>query len=139
VNKYLLAGAVLSALAALLHIGIIINGETWYRFFGAGEELAILAAQGSLIPTLITSGIALVLFIWALYAAAAGSQGFYLPLMKPMLVLISGVYLLRGLAIIPVLLLSPTLVDTFLLISSVICTFYGAIHTIGTIQYWKSI
>ncbi len=132
-------GGALSALAALLHIGIIINGETWYRFFGAGEELAILAAKGSLIPTFITSGIALVLFIWALYAVAAGSQRFHMPLMKPVLVIISSVYLLRGLAIVPILILSPAIVDTFLLISSLICTFYGAIHTVGTMQYWKSL
>ncbi len=138
VNKYLLVGAALSALAGLLHIGIIIKGETWYRFFGAGEELATLATQGSLIPTLITGGIALVLFMWALYALAA-ARGDYLPLMRPALITISGVYLLRGLAVIPVLIFSPTMADAFLLISSVICTFYGAIHTLGTIQYWKSI
>ena len=67
-NKLLLFGGLLSAIAALLHIAIIIGGPQWYRFFGAGEELALMAEKGSWYPAVLTFGIAVVLLLWALYA-----------------------------------------------------------------------
>lgn len=36
-DKWLIAGGLLSAAAALLHIAVIVGGPDWYRFFGAGE------------------------------------------------------------------------------------------------------
>ena len=36
-NPWLVAGGILSALAALLHLAVIVGGPVWYRFFGAGE------------------------------------------------------------------------------------------------------
>ena len=69
-NGFLIAAATLSAVAALLHVGILIFGAPWYRFFGAGERMAELAASGHWYPTLITSLIALVLVVWAMYALA---------------------------------------------------------------------
>ncbi|HEX8660509.1 MAG TPA: hypothetical protein VF686_01490, partial [Brevundimonas sp.] len=67
-NPALVIGGVLSVLASLLHIACIFAGPDWYRFFGAGEEMATMAARGSIIPTLLTLGIATVLAIWAAYA-----------------------------------------------------------------------
>ncbi len=64
--------AVLNAAVAVLHIGCIYYGAPWYRFFGAGEQMAILAEQGSIQPTIITTGIVLVvtllmsLLLWGL-------------------------------------------------------------------------
>ena len=56
-NIFLIIAGSLSAIAAILHLGCIYFGAPWYRFFGAGEQMAILAEQGSVQPTLITSGI----------------------------------------------------------------------------------
>lgn len=64
-NVNLIIAATLSAIAAVLHLACIAFGASWYRFFGACEEIASLAEQGSAIPTLITSFIALVLFVWS--------------------------------------------------------------------------
>ena len=36
-NPALVTGGLLSVAASLLHIGCIIGGPDWYRFFGAGE------------------------------------------------------------------------------------------------------
>jgi len=38
----------LSLLASLAHLAIIVGGPSWYRFFGAGEQLATMAEQGLL-------------------------------------------------------------------------------------------
>ena len=47
-NIFLIIGAAFSAAAAVMHIGCIIYGASWYRFFGAGERMAQLASTGSL-------------------------------------------------------------------------------------------
>ncbi len=40
-SKALITGAICSALAALAHLGCIIFGAQWYRYFGAGEEMIL--------------------------------------------------------------------------------------------------
>ena len=67
-NKLLLFAGVLSGVAALLHVAIIIGGAQWYRFFGAGEELAAIAENGSWYPAVLAFGIAIALLVWALLA-----------------------------------------------------------------------
>jgi len=131
-NFPLFLGGLLSMIAALLHVAIIIGGPNWYRFFGAGEQMALMAEQGSWYPPLVTSGIALVLFIWALYAFSGAGTIRKLPLLKTGLVIISGIYLLRGLAIIPAYFLMPEVIDNFLVWSSLICLLYGVTYATGT-------
>jgi len=60
-------------------------------FFGAGERMATMAEQKSWVPTIITLLIALVLFCWGLYAFSAIGLLIQLPLLKPVLVVISAV------------------------------------------------
>ena len=70
-NLWLISAGLLSALAAILHLGCIYFGASWYRFFGAGEQMALMAERGSMQPAIITSGIVTVLGVWALYAFSA--------------------------------------------------------------------
>lgn len=138
-NRLLLLACVLSCVAALLHIAIILGGAGWYRFFGAGEEMASMAERGSWYPAIITFCIALVLFVWALYALSGAGLFRRLPLLKAGLVVISIVYLTRGAAIIPALIFMPGIVDGFLVWSSLICLVYGVVYAIGTRQVWDKI
>lgn len=110
-NLALISGGVLSVIASLLHIGIIIGGAEWYRFFGAGEELAVMAEQGSLYPVVITFFIASVLFLWGIYAFSGAGLVRKLPFLNVALILISMIYLLRGFAIVPAYLILPDVVD----------------------------
>ncbi len=138
VNKLLLAGGLLSIIASILHIGIIIGGASWYRFFGAGEKMATMAEKGRWYPTIITLIIAGVLFSWGLYAfSGSGVISYHLPFLKYALVAISAVYLIRGLAFIPALLLMTDKVDTFIVWSSLISLVFGLCYAIGTFQVWK--
>ncbi len=95
-NIPLIIGGCLSLIAAVLHVAIIFGGASWYRFFGAGERMAIMAEKGSWIPVFITGCIALVLAIWAVYAFfAAGlfrSSSYTLPFMEIVLWSITLVY-----------------------------------------------
>ena len=138
-NKLLLFGGLLSGIAALLHLAIIIGGSQWYRFFGAGEELASMAEKGSWYPAVLTFGIAVVLLLWALYAFSGAGLIRRFPLLKVGLVVISAVYLIRGLAFIPAYIVSPEIVDDFLIWSSLISLVYGFSYAIGTKQVWAKL
>ena len=50
--------------------------------------------------------------------------------------MITAVYLLRGLAIVPLRWLAPDQVTPFLVWSSLICLGYGLVHLIGLRQVW---
>lgn len=138
-NPWLIAGGVLSALAALLHLGCIVGGPDWYRFFGAGEGMARAVERGYVRPHLITLGIATVLAIWSAYAFAGAGLVRQLPLMKLALVTISAIYLLRGLVLIPAYTLNPHGVTQFTLWSSLIVLIYGLVYTIGTWEAWPAL
>lgn len=138
-NGWLILGGGLSALAALLHVAVSVGGPEWYRFFGAGEGMARMAERGSPYPALITWGIAIILGIWSAYAFAGAGLLRRLPLMRTALVLISAVYLVRGLALFPTLILRPELVDSFALWSSLIVLVYGLAYAIGTFKAWPGL
>jgi hypothetical protein len=135
-NAWLVAGGVLSALAALLHLGVIAGGPAWYRFFGAGEGMARLAERGSLYPPLITVAIAALLALWAAYAFAGAGLLPRLPLMRTALVAILAVYLLRGLVIVPLAAVRPDQLHGFALWSSLIVLAYGIAYAVGTWRAW---
>ncbi|HYD79186.1 MAG TPA: hypothetical protein VEC06_05210 [Paucimonas sp.] len=135
-NPELLIGGILSCVAALLHVAIIFGGGSWYRFFGAGERLASMSDAGSPVPGIITFGIAAVLLIWGLYGFAGAGWMSPLPFMKAALIAISAIYLLRGLAFIPVFFFAREQSDAFLLWSSLICLGYGTAYGLGTWRYF---
>lgn len=136
-NPYLIVGGWLSLAASLLHLACIAGGADWYRFFGAGEELATMAEQGSIIPAAITFAIAVILAIWAAYAFAGAGRIRRLPLMRTALAAITAVYMLRGLMIIP-LQLQPR-ATTFDHVSSLVVLVYGAVYLLGTIRAWPAL
>ncbi len=138
-NTLLLIAGSLSVSASLAHIAVIFGGPDWYRFFGAGERMALMAERGELYPTLITLAIACVLFTWGLYAFSGAGLILKLPLLTPALVAISSVYVLRGLAFIPIYLLRPDIMSPFWVWSSLICLTFGIIHTAGTWLAWPSL
>lgn len=138
-NSWLVAAGLLSAAASLLHFATIVGGPDWYRFFGAGEEMAQAAEHGSVMPGLVTAAIATILAVWALYAFSAAGLVRRLPLMRTALVLITGVYMLRALALVPLLAFKPQLVDTFAIVSSLIVLCYGVAYAVGTWLAWPSL
>ncbi len=138
-QKLLVIGGILSLLASLLHIGVIIGGPDWYRFFGAGEDMANMAEKGSLYPTLITIGIASILAIWAWFAFAGARLLWKPPLLRTGLVVISAVYLARGLVLLPMLLFVPEKINNFAIWSSLIVMIYGLFYGAGTWKAWPAL
>ena len=140
----LILAGILSAIASVTHVGIVLGGPSWYRFFGAGERMARLANQQSIVPIAITLAIALLLGIWALYAWSGAGVVPKLPLLKPALVLITSLYLLRGIVglIAPYVSEHPgVLANTkrFWFWSSAICLSIGLVHLMGLTSGWDSL
>ena len=138
-NRWLVGGGVLSAVAGLLHVAIIVGGGDWYRFFGAGEAMARAAERGSPLPALITPGIAAVLHVWAAYAFSGAGLIRRLPLLRTALVTISAIYLIRAVAPAPMLVIEPGQVDAFVLWSSLIVLVYGVAYGVGTWTAWRGL
>ena len=143
-GRLLLSGGALTGVASLLHVGIILGGPDWYRFFGAGERMARLAARGSIYPTVITACIALVLGLWMLYALSGAGVIRRLPFLRPALVLIASIYLARGILGVPAVLFmeDPYLNQlrakmTFMLFSSAICICLGLCYAAGAAAVWR--
>ena len=143
-HRLLLVGGGLTGIASLLHVAIIIGGPDWYRFFGAGERMAQLAARGSIYPTVVTAGIAVILGIWTLYALSGAQVIRRLPFLRLALVLIAAIYLTRGTLGIPVVLLAedPYAKElrarmTFMFLSSAICVCLGLCYAIGATSVWR--
>lgn len=139
-NPFLVAGAAFGVAAAFLHVGCIIFGASWYRFFGAGERMAHLSATGSIFPTVTTTGIATVLALWSLYALSAAGVIPALPLMRLVLCGIAAAYLLRGIAGLTFAVVAPGKRGaTFWYWSSVICLGMGTLYAVGTQQVWSQL
>ncbi len=138
-NIWLITGGLLTTLAALLHIGCIYFGATWYRFFGAGEQMAIMAEQGSWQPTIITSGIVAVLIVWALYAFSAAGVIITLPFTRILIVLISTLYFLRAIAGFFLIFNPLGRTPDFWLWSSSICLVIALVHIWGIKQSWSAL
>ncbi len=135
-SRWLVAAGVLSTLAALLHVAVIAGGPAWYRFFGAGEEMARAAERGSPLPAAITLGIAALLALWAAYAYSGAGIVRRLPLLRTALIVISAVYLARGLLIVPVALHVPYRRGAFDYWSSLIVLGFGLVYAVGTWRSW---
>ncbi|GAA0787476.1 hypothetical protein [Shewanella aestuarii] len=138
-NKFLILGAISSASAALAHLGCIIFGGDWYRFLGAGEQMASMADNGDWYPTIVTSVIVLVFTLWALYGLSGAKVIPQLPFLKLGLLVISFIYLIRGVAFVVIMPMFPENSSTFWIVSSSICLGIGTLYSVGTFQNWSTL
>lgn len=138
-NKYLIVAAASSAIAASLHLGCIFFGGNWYRFFGAGEQMARMAENGHWYPTVATLIISTVLILWSLYALSGAGIIRRLPLLKIGLCIIASIYLLRGIGFVFIIPYFPGNSLTFWFVSSLICVAIGLSYAIGIAKSWSYI
>ncbi len=122
-----------------MHIGVIIVGAEWYRLFGAGEEMAVMAEQGSWIPGVATAAIALILFLWGCYAFSGAGRIGKLPFLKTALVIIAAIFILRGLGILAPFFGYASHSDAFMVLTSSISLVIGLLFAIGINKAWSSL
>ena len=138
-RPWLLAAAWMSVAASVLHLAVIIGGPDWYRFFGAGEEMARAAERGSPVPTTMTIIIAGILAGWAVYAFGAAGVIRRWPLTRTALFAITAVLIARSaLAFVPSV-WAPEQTIAFRIWSSAICFIMGAFFAVGLWQAWPQL
>lgn len=138
-NKYLIAAGLCCVVAALIHLVSPVFGGDWYRFFGAGEQIAQMAEGGHWYPAAVASGIAAVLALWSLYAFSGAGVIRRLPLSKLALCLIATVFLGRGVSFVVLMPMFPENSLTFWLVSSTICFGIGVLFAVGAYQRWPEL
>ncbi len=135
---WLLSAGWMSVAASLIHFACIIGGPDWYRFLGAGEDMARAAENGSWRPAIITAIIAAIIMGWAAYAFSGAGVLPHLPLLRIGLILIAAVLLLRSGAYFIRDLWRPDLSHSFMAWSSFITLVMGLIFAIGIFLSWTT-
>ena len=140
-RPWFILGGVSSLAVALLHLVIIFIGADAYRFFGAGEGMATHAEQGSLIPALMTFGIVIVFVLFGLYAFSAAGLMKKLWKLKPILLAITTIYVLRGLGFFAEILgiMYDYDVPARHAVFSFTALLIGVFHLAGLIRGWKDL
>lgn len=138
----LVLAGLMSLAVSVLHFVMIFVGGRAYRYFGAGERMAMRAEGGSLWPAAITAALAIVFAGWAAYAFSGAQLMRRLPNLRAGLLVIGGIYTLRGLALIPQAALRMS-VDTAMparyLAFSATSLLIGITHLLGTRLAWHTL
>lgn len=139
-RSLLTIGGAASAALAVLHLAVIVLGPPGYRYFGAPDEFSTLTEAGSRAPAALTAGFAVIFGIWAIYGFGGARRMRRPPFVRFGLVVISGVYLLRGLSVIPEVLLLMRDSDAFpprFVVFSLVSLAIGVCYALGTRQAWR--
>ncbi|WP_374175113.1 hypothetical protein [Flavobacterium tructae] len=130
-------GGYLNIVIAVGHILGLIWADRMFEITGIGKEMATLAQKHSTLPYLLTIIVAIVFFIFGLYGLSAANKFRKLPLLKPVIFLIAGIYLLRGAGE----LIADTIQGTNSLtetIYSLVAIIIGLLFLIGGLQKWRT-
>jgi hypothetical protein len=136
----LAVGGSLSAAIAILHVVVIVLGPPAYRYFDAPDEFATMTEAGSTAPAMLTAIFAGIFGLWSVYAFGGARLIPRPPLVRFGLVLIAGVYILRGLNAVPqalVLLRNPDAFPPRFLIFSLVSLAVGLFYAAGAKQAWR--
>jgi hypothetical protein len=138
----LLVGAGCSLAVSLLHAVLPLIGPAAYRFIGGFNEARAVESGAAVRVALIAESVALLFAIWALYALSGAGALRRLPLLRPGLLVIGGIYTLRGLKLIPEIVASLQgrlgAPQHFLWFSAVSLAI-GACYLVGTMRSWSGL
>jgi hypothetical protein len=141
-RRFLLLAALLTSAITVLHIVIVFVGAPGYRYFGAGEQIARLAEQGSPVPALLTLCIAAIFAVFSLYAFSGSGVLRRLPLVRLVLLMIGTIFALRGIAVIPQLIQMAHQGRPLLhraVVFSAVSLCIGVIYLLGTALQWNAL
>ena len=140
-NHWLKIGGILSFAVAFLHLVIIFVGAPAYRYFSAGEDMAMAAESGSIFPGVLTLFLVAIFAIWGFYGLSGAGVIRRLPLLKTALILIGVIYTIRGIAVFQQLFQIVTSSEVALreIVFSLVSLIIGLTYLIGTVMNWRAI
>jgi hypothetical protein len=130
-------GGYINIVIAIGHILGLIWADQMFEITGIGKEMATLAQKHSTLPYLLTIIVAIVFFIFGLYGLSAANKFRKLPLLKTVIFLIAGIYLLRGAGelIADKIQGTNSIAET---IYSLVAIIIGLLFLIGGLQKWRT-
>ena len=131
-------GGYLNILIAILHIVGLFWADKMFEVTGISDGMA-LAAQNThpMYPYFITVVVAIFFFVFGMYGLSADGKIRKLPYLKPVIFLIAGIYLLRGIGEL-IFDMEMQQANQILETSySLIAVLIGLLFLIGGIRKWK--
>ncbi len=130
-------GGYINILIAIGHIVGLFWADKMFEVTGIRKEMAELAQTHSSLPYLLTIFVAVVFFVFGLYGLSADNKFRKFPFLKPMIFIIAGIYLLRGIGEL-IFDLEKQQASQFLEITySLISVLIGLLFLIGGLRKWK--
>ncbi|WP_395009223.1 hypothetical protein [Undibacterium sp.] len=138
-NIYLLAAAVCTSIAALLHFACIVFGAPLFRILGAGDVVVKMVEQGYSQPKWMAFFVGAALLICSAFTLSAAGVLMQLPWQRFVLCGLAVVLIVRALAFPWMKEAFPGNSEFFWWSSSAICLLMGLLHAIGVAQLWKNL
>ena len=130
-------GGYINIIIAIGHIFGLFWADKMFEVTGIGKEMTALAQVHFLLPYLLTIFVAIVFFTFGLYGLSADNKFKRLPFLKPIIFLIAGIYLLRGIGEL-IFDLEKQQTNQFSEITySLIAVFIGLLFLIGGLKKWE--
>lgn len=130
-------GGYINIIIAVAHIVGLFWADKMFEVTGIGKEMTELAQTHFSLPYLLTIFVAVIFFIFGLYGLSADNKFRQLPFLKPVIFMIAGIYLLRGIGEL-IFDLEKQQANPFLEITySLIAVFIGLLILIGGLKKWK--
>ncbi|MEJ2612574.1 MAG: hypothetical protein P8179_21570 [Candidatus Thiodiazotropha sp.] len=123
--------ALIATFTALAHLSCILLGPSCYKAQLAPSEIVQSATDGTLLAPVSTVVISALFLLCAVFAVSGAGFIKKLPLLKPVLITISGLCLVRGVVTIPFSLLFPEMVSTFSIVAGFIWFLSGILYLYG--------
>lgn len=130
-------GGYINIIIAIAHIVGLFWADKMFEVTGIGKEMTELAQTHSSLPYLLTIFVAIVFFIFGLYGLSADNKFRPLPLLKPVIFVTAGIYLLRGIGELIFDLEKQQANQILEITYSLIAVFIGLLFLIGGLKKWK--
>jgi hypothetical protein len=130
--------ALIATFTALAHLSCIFLGPSCYKAQLAPSEIIQSAIDGTFLAPVSTVVISALFLLCAVFAVSGAGFIKKLPLLKPVLISISGLCLVRGIVTIPFSFLFPEMVSTFSIVAGFIWFLSGILYLYGFIHVRSS-
>jgi len=134
-----MVGAGIALFGALIHWIAPWIGPDWYAFLHAPASIVTSARTGTWLAPSGAVAIGALMFLCALYALSGAGIIRKIPLLRTALVIITTICVLRGLALIPFLMLVPSKLSGFDIVGSLVWLLAGVSFLLGTVGSWRQV
>ncbi|MEN9639058.1 MAG: hypothetical protein RLZZ262_926 [Bacteroidota bacterium] len=132
-------GGYLNIIIAILHVVGLIWADKMFEITGIADEMKEAAeVVHPLYPYALTVIVAVVFFVFGLYGLSADNKFRKLPYLKPVIFVIAGIYLLRGVGELIFDIAWQNAQQGLEIAYSLVAIFIGLLFLIGGLKKWKT-